>query len=46
MSTVNYLRVVGCEHAAANGAERKIKIQDRLPKYHLQKKLKAYLYKI
>ena len=33
MPTVNYLRVVGCDHVAAKGAERNEgRLQDRPPK--------------
>ena len=33
MTTVNYLRVVDCEHVAAKGVERnEVRIQDEPPK--------------
>ena len=43
MPTVNYLRVVGCEHIAAKGVQRnKEKLQDR-PSKQQEKPMKAQL---
>ena len=43
MPTVNYLRVVGCDHVAAKGAERNEgRLQDRPPKQQ-EKPMKTYL---
>ena len=43
MSTVNYIRVVGCDHVAAKGAERnERRLQDRPPKQQ-EKPMKTYL---
>ena len=43
MPTVNYLRVVGCDHVAAKGVERNEgKLQDRPPKQQ-EEPMKTYL---